>query len=275
MANFELNLARWVPEGFQTIDGGPTRLPCTFYTPAVAPSRSHNTYYIAIVEPPQPPELEQHLRQQVRNFLEQDLNRVVDDAQPCLFSVGMFQLRSAASCYALVQHGPYELHQDLFVRFVMHDDRSQIHRSTQGFRRGWLRFLGIPLDYRNDQDIANVVSTFGRFHHWHHIDGALDRTLVYVSFPSPALVPRDIVFGHYSNLGAVRESWTALYYILSADFAEVLPADEDLMLLDRNPHPLHGQMLHNLGNFVLPAYPELGWNDAPFMQHDGQPEEDI
>jgi hypothetical protein len=119
------------------------------------------------------------------------------------------------------------------------------------------------------------VSTFGRFHHWHHIDGALDRTLVYASFPSPALIPRDIVFGQYSNLGAVKESWTAPCYILSADFAEVLPADEDPMPLDGNPHPLPGQMLHNLGNFVLPAYPELGWNDDPFMQHEGQPEEDI
>jgi hypothetical protein len=136
-------------------------------------------------------------------------------------------------------------------------------------------FLGIPLEYRNDQDIANAVSTFGRFHHWHHIDGALDRTLVYASFPSPALIPRDIVFGQYSNLGAVKESWTAPCYILSADFAEVLPADEDPMPLDGNPHPLPGQMLHNLGNFVLPAYPELGWNDDPFMQHEGQPEEDI
>jgi hypothetical protein len=97
---------------------------------------------------------------------------------------------------------------------------------------------------------------------------------VYASFPSSALAPRDIVFGHYSNLGAIRESWTTPCYILSADFAEVLPAD-DTMPLDGNPHPLPGQMLHNLGNFVLPAYPELGWNDASFMQHERQPEEDI
>jgi hypothetical protein len=58
MTNFELNPARWVPEGFQIIDGGPTRLPCTFYTPAVAPQRSHDTYCVAIVEPPQLPDLE-------------------------------------------------------------------------------------------------------------------------------------------------------------------------------------------------------------------------
>jgi hypothetical protein len=63
MANFELNPAHWVPEGFQIIDGGPTRLPRTFYTPAVAPQRSHDAYCVAIVEPTQPPELEQQLRQ--------------------------------------------------------------------------------------------------------------------------------------------------------------------------------------------------------------------
>jgi hypothetical protein len=66
-----------------------------------------------------------------------------------------------------------------------------------------------------------------------------------------------------SNLGAVRESWTAPLYILSADFAEVLPPDEDPMPLDGNPHPLPGHLLPQLGNFVLPPYPELGWNEPP------------
>ena len=90
-----------------------------------------------------------------------------------------------------------------------------------------------------------------------------DRTLIYASFPSPALVPGDVVFGHYGNLGVVRESWTAACYILTAEFAEIMPADEDPMPFDGNPHPLPGGLLQQDNMFVLPPFPELGWNVGP------------
>jgi hypothetical protein len=35
------------------------------------------------------------------------------------------------------------------------------------------------------------------------------------------------VFGKYASVGGVRSSWTAALYILTADFADELPADED------------------------------------------------
>ena len=141
--------------------------------------------------------------------MQNQLERIVVDMQACLFGVGLYRLQSPAARFALVNHGPYEIAQDVFVRFVNHDDRFQIHRSTQGFRRGWLMLLGVPLDYRNEQDIAGAIFAIGRYHHWHQQDGMLERTLVYASFPSTQLVPRDVVFGNYSNLGDVRESWTA------------------------------------------------------------------
>jgi hypothetical protein len=47
-----------------------------------------------------------------------------------------------------------------------------------------------------------------------------------------------VVIGKFSTVGGVRESWTADVYILTADFADALPADEDHMPLDGNPHPL-------------------------------------
>jgi hypothetical protein len=54
MANFELDPARWVPLGHQIVDGGPTRLPRTFYTPAVVPAGRHGSYCVALIEPPPP-----------------------------------------------------------------------------------------------------------------------------------------------------------------------------------------------------------------------------
>jgi hypothetical protein len=121
-------------------------------------------------------------------------------------------------------------------------------------------FLGIPPAYRNDYDIANAVSTFGKFHYWIENDPFKCRALVYASFPSPALVPRDVVFGKYATVGGVRVSWTAALYILTAEFADALPADEDQMPPDGNPHPLPGQLVINPNMFVAPQFPEIGWD---------------
>ena len=74
--------------------------------------------------------------------MQDTLERGVDDIQPALFGVGVLKLRSPVARSALVQHGPYEIAQDIFVHFVNHDDRHQMHRAEQGFRRGWLMLLG-------------------------------------------------------------------------------------------------------------------------------------
>jgi hypothetical protein len=101
-------------------------------------------------------------RDQVQYFLTIPLNRNVLDFQASLFGIGLYHLSGPNAVNALVQHGHFQI-QNRFVRFVHADDAEQNHRETHGFHRGWLMFLGIPLDYRNDIDIANVVSTFGQY----------------------------------------------------------------------------------------------------------------
>jgi hypothetical protein len=205
MANFEVDPAPWLPPGHQIIDGGPTRLPPTFYTPAVRPPRRNETICTAELLPPPPQALVPFWREQVRNFVLHNLHIDVEEVKPSIFGLGFFRLRSPAARAALVAHVPYQLQNGVFVRFVNHDDRDN-HRAVQGFRSGWLMFLAIPLDFRNEYDISNAIATFGRFHHWHQDENMVERTLVYASFPSPALVPRDVVFGDYANIGGVRES---------------------------------------------------------------------
>jgi hypothetical protein len=78
----------------------------------------------------------------------------------------MFEMSGPNTLNGLVQHGSYPLpplHLNRSVSFI-HADDSINHRATQGFRNGWLMILGIPPDYRNDLDIANAVSNFGKFH---------------------------------------------------------------------------------------------------------------
>jgi hypothetical protein len=74
----------------------------------------------------------------------------------------------------------------------------------------------------------------------------------------------------------VRHSWTAPCFILSANFADVHPADEDPMPLNGNPHPLPLQLEPDFHQFVVPEYREIGWNMpppsffAPDFQHQDQ-----
>jgi hypothetical protein len=107
MANFELDPAPWLPWGHHVIDGGPTRLPWTFYFPLQDPPEQHQQYCVAVIEPAQPLEDEGFWREQVRLFLEGPLNRNVLAYQPYLFGVGLFRLSSPNSKNALVQHGAF------------------------------------------------------------------------------------------------------------------------------------------------------------------------
>ena len=79
------------------------------------------------------------------------------------------------------------------------------------------------------------------------------------------------MFGDYASVGGARQSWTATCYILTAEFADIMPADEDPMPLNGNPHPLQGGLLPDPNNMVMPQYPEIGWDAMP--QGNGQPED--
>jgi hypothetical protein len=225
MAVFELDPTPWLPLGHHILDGGPTRLPRTFYSPAVAPPRRHDNFCVAYIEPAQP-EGNVFSGEQVRDFVQDTLGLDVMDLQPSLFGVGLLEMRSAATHQILVQHPMRQIEEGFFVRFANHDVVEN-HRGVQGFRRGWLMMLGIHQDYRNDLDISSAVASFGQYIDWHRDDHLKERTLVYAAFPSVQAVPRDVVFGQYANVGGVRQSWTAACYVLTADFADAMPADED------------------------------------------------
>jgi hypothetical protein len=77
MANFEVDPAPWVPWGHHIIDGGPTRLPRSFYYAAQDPQPLHQAYCIAQVHPPPPLQDEAFWQDQVRDLLLGPLNRNV------------------------------------------------------------------------------------------------------------------------------------------------------------------------------------------------------
>jgi hypothetical protein len=67
-------------------------------------------------------------------------------------------------------------------------------------------FLGIHRDFRNAFDISSTIATFGKYGDWHRDDPLKARTLVYAAFPSPQVIPHDVVFGDFSIVGGQRQS---------------------------------------------------------------------
>jgi hypothetical protein len=84
------------------------------------------------------------------------------------------------------------------------------------------------------------------------------RILVYATYSSVQLVPRDVVFRQ-----PLVGRFTAHVYIRNSEFADVIPANEGPMHIDGNPHPLRGGFVPDNNMFVLPEYPANGWNEAP------------
>ncbi|KAM0852655.1 hypothetical protein ACQ4PT_051620 [Festuca glaucescens] len=262
MANFEFDPAPWVPAGFHIIDGGPNRLPRTFVTPSAPMVDAHEGWAVAMIDPPPPEHLLHEAMEQVRNFLlDRDLEVV--NSLPWFCGVGAFQFRNPVVRAALVDHGVWQLG-GAVLRFIKHNEGVGF-RTQHGARTGWLMFIGTPMDFRNTETIAEAVNTFGEFHYWQHRDIQKCRILVYATFPSPSQVPRDVVFRQpkVARFAGLRHSWTAPVYILSAEMADVHPADEDPMPLDGNPHPLPGNLQPNNVNVALPEFPEVGWNVPP------------
>jgi hypothetical protein len=97
MANFELNPARWVLHGFHIIDGGPTRLPRTFYNTTVAHAVTHGNFCVAQLNPPPQQQDEVFWRDIIRDFIVNHHQRAVESMQSCLFGVGLL------SCEALLR----------------------------------------------------------------------------------------------------------------------------------------------------------------------------
>jgi hypothetical protein len=213
---------------------------------------------------PEPPAQDLHdLLHLARDFIV-NLGFEVINFQSWFYGVGLYQMRSPVARAALVDHPPRDFGPHHFIRFENHNEGPG-YRVHQGAHNGWIMFIGVPLDFRNDGCIREAVNTFGDYHYWFSRDPMKCRILVYVTYSSVQLVPRDVVFRQplIGRFTGIRRSWTAAVYVLSSEFADVIPANEDPMPMDGNPHPLPGGLVPDNNMFVLPEYPANGWNDAP------------
>lgn len=174
MVVYAIDPHHFIPAGYDIIDGGEDRLLHTFYTPAIPPPRAHEQYMVAIVEPLPPAHLVRVRRQQVLNFLIQTMHVPVISTQTWFQGVGLFEIEDPVVHGSFTLHSPFPLGVDeegneFFVRFIPHNQGEGFH-VIHDHRTRWLMFIGVPLDYRNTQCLADVVGTFGQFHYWNSTD---------------------------------------------------------------------------------------------------------
>ncbi|KAE8777920.1 hypothetical protein D1007_49278 [Hordeum vulgare] len=181
MANFRLNPQRFLLAGDEIIDGGDLRLPQNFVTLPTGVQRHHEEFVIVEVMPLPTPNEIGFLREAVVQLLKHREVQVMS-AQPWISSVGLFLLRDAGVCFALLQLPPIAMGDDKFFRFMKHNE-GEGYRGDQGFRDGCLMFVGVPLNLRTTEHLRATVNTFGKFHYWINDDPYVARTIVFCFVP--------------------------------------------------------------------------------------------
>jgi hypothetical protein len=82
------------------------------------------------------------MMQELKHDLYEHNNCQVVDYQPSLYGVGLYQFSGPTAVNALIRHGEYNINANTTVRFIP-VDRAINHRAEQGFRKGWLMFVGM------------------------------------------------------------------------------------------------------------------------------------
>ena len=123
--------------------------------------------------------------------------------------------------------------------------------------------LNLPMDYRNDDFLREMVSKFGKLRSWLWDDPSPLRTLLKVAYRGARDIPRSIVVRETQRFGGTVVSWTVPMFILNSENADVLPGDDSPDPKGGNPHPFFGPPVVPVpleNDWVMPpAQPEPAW----------------
>ncbi|KQJ81904.1 hypothetical protein BRADI_5g03715v3 [Brachypodium distachyon] len=237
-ANFDLDPAPYVPRGMAIEDGGPFCLQRTFVTLAGALARRHESYLIAMVEPPLPTEEVPAVIAQVHAYMVEILHYEVVSLHRHPSGLARFRMCNAIDRDMLVSLLAVDFGPGRTLRFVKHDEANN-SLTTEFTRNGWVMLLGIPLDLQDDAFIMQAVETFGKLEYWIQRESTDVRVIAKVIYEDATTVPRDIVVREVMVVGGRTVSWTIPVYILNSGFADEFPPPEDQL-------PSHGGNQHLL-----------------------------
>jgi hypothetical protein len=103
-------------------------------------------------------------------------------------------------------------------------------------------FLSSPLDYQKDLIIRDAVAPFGHLLEWYR-DENKSRLLLQALVPILDRVPNSFIVSQGTLIGGMWRSWSVPVSILNGNFPDAIPADEELVPIDGEPHPEHPPMV--------------------------------
>lgn len=121
------------------------------------PPKKHEGIAVAILEPP--PKKQEHFVLVVY-YVQNTLGYHVLDTSRHASEFAFIHIASAVLRDALVLGGPYDVNEQITLRFVNHDNTSTC-RNSPPIREGWVMFLDFPLDLQTDRIVDKPVGTFG------------------------------------------------------------------------------------------------------------------
>uniref|UniRef100_A0A0A9F2U0 Uncharacterized protein n=1 Tax=Arundo donax TaxID=35708 RepID=A0A0A9F2U0_ARUDO len=122
------------------------------------------------------------------------------------------------------------------IRFIDHD-RARNFRDSPYSRKGWIMFLGYPLDYLEFKYLDQACVSFGKMTHWHHNPRNMAFVLVKCLYNDAESVPRSLVLRQGFEDGGHGCAWTCPVYILNWEHTNQFIAGEDDVPPGGNPHP--------------------------------------
>ncbi|BAT16812.1 Os12g0299050 [Oryza sativa Japonica Group] len=144
-----------------------------------------------------------------------------------LQEVGLFAVRSPLVRDTLVEAFGFQYSKFHTVHF-RHHGRGSNWRAAHTNRRGWVMFLGYPLDFRNQHYINKEVSLFGRLVDWQERDPIPGSVMLRAVFDDIDAVPRVFLLKELPLRGGLGQSWTFGVFVLNTEFADIHLGDEDL-----------------------------------------------
>lgn len=141
--------------------------------------------------------------------------------------MGLFAVHSPLVRDTLVEAFGFQYSKFHTVHF-RHHDRGSNWRAAHTNRRGWVMFLGYPLDFRNQHYINKEVSLFGRLVDWQERDPIPGSVMLRAVFDDIDAVPRVFLLKELPLRGGLGQSWTFGVFVLNTEFADIHLGDEDL-----------------------------------------------
>jgi hypothetical protein len=139
---------------------------------------------------------------------------------------------------------------------VVEHDRSFNPRNSPFTKTCWIIFLAFPLDFQTREIISQVVGLFGSIITWTNNSRFRSRIFLRCRVTFISRIPRSLIIAKSGCVADSGLSWLVPVFVLDSTLNDVLPAVEDPIPPNGNPHPDGANGIFE--NFGLGQFEDVG-----------------